>query len=408
MKNEIIHGHDHDNNDGIDRRGFLKCMAWAGTGVLLTMQGGVLKSFALGDVPALRGAPAGDFSFAQISDSHIGFSREANKDVAGTFREAVSRIGAAPIAPDFLIHTGDISHLSKSEEFDTADQILKGGHMPQVFHVPGEHDVLTDDGKLYRDRYARGASGAGWYSFDHKGCHFVGLVNVMNLKAGGLGSLGSEQLEWLGKDLKGLSAGRPIVVFAHIPLWTVYPEWGWGTDDSAQAISMLKRFGSVTVLNGHIHQTLQKVEGNVTFHTADSTAFPQPKPGSAPSPGPMKVPAEQLRSLLGVTSVTYRRSGHSLAVIDSTLQSGSAAQSSQVKIDNFSFTPSDLVVAPGTVVTWVNQDDIPHIVASTDKRFKSPVLDTNDRFSNQFGDRGEFGYFCSMHPHMTGKVIVRA
>jgi plastocyanin len=230
----------------------------------------------------------------------------------------------------------------------------------------------------------------------------------MNLKAGGMGSLGSEQLEWLEKDLKGRSSSTPVVVFAHIPLWTVYPEWGWGTQDSAQALSYLKRFGSVTVLNGHIHQTLQKVEGNVTFHTACSTAFPQPKPGAAPSPGPMKVPAEQLRSLLGLTSVNYVRGSRSLAVIDSNLQESHAVSSNEVKIDNFTFAPGDLVVAPGTTVTWVNHDDIPHTVVSNDKGFKSPVLDTDGKFSHQFGDNGTFGYFCSLHPHMTGKVVVRA
>lgn len=188
-----------------------------------------------------------------------------------------------------------------------------------MFFVPGEHDVLGDDGKQYLERYGKGTKGGGWYSFTTKGVHFIGLVNVLNLKAGGLGSLGSEQLEWLENDLKGLSASTPIVVFAHIPLWTVYPDWGWGTDDSAQALSYLRRFGSVTVLNGHIHQTMQKVEGNITFHTATSTAFPQPHPGEAASPGPLKVPAEQLRGLLGLTSVRYVQSRHPLAIIDSSL-----------------------------------------------------------------------------------------
>ena len=219
-----------------------------------------------------------------------------------------------------MLHTGDISHLSKPSEFDTVDQVLKDAKANQVFYVPGEHDVLGDDGKQYLERYGKGTKGGGWYSFDHKGVHFIGLVNVLNLKAGGLGSLGEEQLEWMEDDVKRLSASTPIVVFAHIPLWAVYPEWGWGTDDSAQALSHLKRFGSVTVLNGHIHQTMQKVEGNITFHTATSTAFPQPQPGKAPSPGPLKVPAEQLRSLLGLTSVEYLPGRHSLGIIDSALE----------------------------------------------------------------------------------------
>ena len=316
-KDEIAHDHNHD---GIDRRGFLKCMAWAGTGALVVMKGGVLNSYALNRLGGMKKHDLkGELSFVQISDSHMGFSKPANPDVVATLKAAVDKINALPVAPEFLLHTGDISHLSKPSEFDTVDQILKSARAKDVFFVPGEHDVLNDEGQQYRERYGKGTQGAGWYSFDKNGVHFVGLVNVMNLKAGGLGSLGAEQLEWMENDVRHLSQSTPIVVFAHIPLWTVYPEWGWGTDDSAQALSYLKKFGSVTVLNGHIHQTMQKVEGNVTFHTAMSTAFPQPKPGQAPSPGPMKVPEDQLRTLLGITDVNQVQGKHALAVIDSTL-----------------------------------------------------------------------------------------
>jgi 3',5'-cyclic-AMP phosphodiesterase len=316
-KDELVHDHNHD---GVDRRGFLKCMAWAGTGALCVMQGGVLKSYSMSRANEWNAAKmAGELSFAQISDSHMGFNKPANPDVAGTLKAAVDKVNALSIQPEFLLHTGDISHLAKPEEFDTVDQILKGAVAKDVFFVPGEHDVIGDDGQQYRDRYGKGTKGEGWYSFDKKGVHFVGLVNVVNLKAGGLGNLGSEQLEWLEDDVKNLKSSTPIVVFAHIPLWSIYPEWGWGTDDSAQALSYLKKFGSVSVLNGHIHQIMQKVEGNVTFHTAASTAFPQPQPGKADSPGPMKVPAEQLRSLLGITDVNFVRGQHALAIVDSQL-----------------------------------------------------------------------------------------
>jgi 3',5'-cyclic AMP phosphodiesterase CpdA len=307
------------NNDGIDRRGFLKCMAWAGTGLVWTMSGGIPVSRAFAKNISKHAGGGGDFSFVQISDSHMGFNKPANPDVVATLQAAVNKINALPAPPDFLLHTGDISHLSRPEQFDTVDQVLKSASAKDVFFVPGEHDVLDDNGKSYLARYGKSSQGAGWYSFDHKGVHFIGLVNVMNLKAGGLGSLGGEQLEWMKKDVKHLKHSTPIVVFAHIPLWSVYPEWGWGTDDSAQALACLKKFGSVTVLNGHIHQTMQKVEGNVTFHTAMSTAFPQPQPGKADSPGPMKVPAEQLKSLLGITDVNYVQRPHSLAVVDSAL-----------------------------------------------------------------------------------------
>jgi hypothetical protein len=320
MEHTIIHDHD-DDNDGIDRRGFLRCMAWAGTGMAWVAGAGILQSAPLPRIGQAADArlASGDFVFAQISDSHIGFAKDANKDVVSTLQAAVSRLEALPVAPDFLIHTGDLTHLSKPEEFDTLQQVLTSAKVGQVFYVPGEHDMLADDGRQYLDRYGKGTKGHGWFSFDHKAVHFIGLVNVVDLRAGGLGNLGANQLAWLEQDLKGLASSTPVVVFAHIPLWSVYPEWGWGTDDGAQALGYLKRFGSVTVLNGHIHQTMQKIEGHVTFHTATSTAFPQPAPGAAPSPGPMTVPAEQLRNLLGLTKVTFVRRSHALAIVDQNL-----------------------------------------------------------------------------------------
>lgn len=321
-QNQLVYDH---NRDGVDRRGFLKCMAWAGTGAFCVIRGGVLRSYSMSRLaemgPEERAKEmAGELSFAQISDSHMGFNKAANPDVAGTLKAAVDKINGLAVAPEFLLHTGDISHLSKPEEFDTVTEILRDAKPKDIFYVPGEHDVLNDNGQQFLERYGKGSKGAGWYSFDKKGVHFIGLVNVVNLKAGGLGTLGQEQLEWLEDDVKQLKHSTPLVVFAHIPLWSVYPEWGWGTDDSTQALSYLKKFGSVTVLNGHIHQTMQKVEGNVTFHTAASTAFPQPAPGKADSPGPMKVPAEQLKSVLGITDVNFIRGKQALGLVDSTLE----------------------------------------------------------------------------------------
>ena len=312
--------HDH-HQDGIDRRGFLKCMAWAGSGALCVVEAGVLKSAALGAQLGSLKKPAtsNQLSFVQISDSHMGFSKPANPDVVATLETAVSKINALPDTPGFILHTGDITHLSTPEQFDTVEQILKSTNQ-EVFFVPGEHDVLNDDGAMFLKRYGRNPKGTGWYSFNKNGVHFIALVNVLDLQAGGLGQLGDEQLEWLEEDVKGLGADTPIVVFAHIPLWAVYPQWGWGTDDGALALSYLKKFGSVTVLNGHIHQTMQKVEGNVTFHTACSTAFPQPSPGQAEGPGPMKVPADQLRKVLGITDVNYVQRRRGLALVDSSLE----------------------------------------------------------------------------------------
>ena len=298
------------------RRDALRCMAWAGTGALWALNGGVASSTMLGADTTTKSA---SFTFLQISDSHVGFAKPANPDARATLREAVAKIVAMPVKPDFIVHTGDITQLSRDSEFDDADQILRETGLP-TFYVPGEHDMLDEGtGKAFLTRYGKGSHGAGWFSFDHRGVHFIGLVNVADLKPGGMGRLGAEQIAWLAKDLAGRPASTPIIVLAHIPLWTVYAQWGWGTDDAAEALRLLARFGSVSILNGHIHQIAQKVEGRMVFHTARSTAFPQPTPGTAPSPGPQTVPPGQLHALLGITDVAFHRGAQRIALTDSTL-----------------------------------------------------------------------------------------
>jgi len=310
-------GRQNVSYDDIDRRDFLNCMTWAGTGLLWTFAGGVPTSRAFAGTT--DPADAGSFSFVQISDSHIGFSKPANMDVTATLKAAIDKVNLSQLKQpaDLILHTGDVSHVSKPGEFDTAKQVIKGAKVDRVFYVPGEHDTSVDGGALYREHFGKGTRGGGWYSFDHKGVHFMGLNNVVMLDA--LGDLGPQQLAWMENDVSGLASSTPIVLFAHIPLWMVYPQWGWGTDDGAQALSLLKRFGSVTVLNGHIHQIIQKVEGNVSFHTAMSTAFTQPAPGTAPNAGPKAVPAGQLESVLGVTTVNYVTHNSPLAIVDSSL-----------------------------------------------------------------------------------------
>jgi len=297
-------------------------MTWAGTGLLWSVTGGVLSSRTLGMGAAEAQTPSASFNFVQISDTHIGFKGEANKDVLGSFEAAVARIKALDPRPAFIIHTGDITHTQKPGAFDIVTEALKGAGVERTFYIPGENDVFADGGTEYLNRFAAGRPGHGWQSFDYQGVHFVGLINVLNFKAGGLGNLGPEQLAWLERDVAGLSRSTPVVVYAHVPLWSVYPKWGWVTDDGAQALGYLKRFGSVTVLNGHIHQIMQKVEGNITFHTARSTAFPQPAPGVGPGPGPLKVPVEELPGMLGVREVSYVAGKNALAVVDTSLGSG--------------------------------------------------------------------------------------
>ncbi len=316
--------HDHQD-DGVDRRGFLKCMAWAGTGVVWTLGGNGFTSRALGEAAAAQGPSA--FGFVQISDSHIGFDKPANQDVVGTLEECVRRINALPHRPSFVMHTGDHVHLSKPAEFDTVKQILSTIKTDRVFHVPGEHDVFVDQGRRYRKFFGRGSHGSGYYSFDVGGVHFLALANVQASEAeshganNGLGVLGHDQLAFIKKDLARLHSDTPVVVFGHVPLLAVYPQWGWATADGAAALKLLKRFSSVTALNGHIHQVINKTEGRITMHTAASTAYPLHPPGDV-APEPLVVPAGELPSRIGIRTVHFRRGSSSLALVDQPLASG--------------------------------------------------------------------------------------
>ncbi len=305
----------------LSRRDALKCMAYGGAGTLFAMAGGVFTPIDLAraaEYPtdaARRGKPL----FLQISDTHIGFAKDANPDVNGTLARTVQLVNAMPEQPALVIHTGDITHLSKPAEFDLAQQMLGQLRVTELHTVPGEHDTADASVAEYFARFGKASNNKGYYSFDHAGVHFIALVNVLQFKDGGLGILGPEQLAWVAADLKSRSSSTPIVVFAHMPLWTIYEPWGWGTSDADQLMGQLRRFGSVTVLNGHIHQIVQKVEGNVTFHTARSTAYPQPVAGVGAGPGPLKVPADQLQKMLGVSSVSVVDARGGLAFTDTTI-----------------------------------------------------------------------------------------
>ena len=304
-----------------ERRRALKCLAFGGAGTLFTLSAGILTpvDLALAAGNDRSAKPSGIPLFLQISDTHIGFNKEANPDVIGTLTKTIAMVNAMPQKPAMVIHTGDITHLSKAAEFDTASLLLSQLNVTELHTTPGEHDVADAAVTEYFSRYGKASQDRGYYSFDHHGVHFVALINVLNFKPNGLGALGQEQLQWLEKDLRGRSSSTPIVVFAHMPLWTIYEPWGWGTSDADQAMSYLKRFGSVTVLNGHIHQIVQKVEGNITFHTARSTAYPQPNPGEGPGPGPLKVSAAELPGKLGVSNLTLMRHPVAVTVTDTTL-----------------------------------------------------------------------------------------
>ncbi|MFE4969926.1 metallophosphoesterase family protein [Streptomyces sp. NPDC056660] len=312
---------EHD----MSRRQLLRHAGWFGGAVVLTVAGGEVVSHIAGSgdtaaaaAPAAHGTTAnGALRFVQVSDSHIGFQGPANTDVAGSFTEAIHQVNSLGFRPDFVMHSGDLTHLSTAAQFDQVRQMMTGMETDRVFTVPGEHDSVGDAGRAYRRTFGKGTLGDGWYSFDTHGVHFIALVNTLSLEK--LGHLGNEQIEFVRRDLKGLSSDTPIVVFSHIPLFAMYPRWGWSTDDALRIIALLRRFSSVTCLNGHVHQLFTKTDGNITFHSATTTAYPLPKPGRAPAPTPQVVPARQLKDALGIRTVGYRQGDRELAIKDERL-----------------------------------------------------------------------------------------
>jgi hypothetical protein len=303
------------------RRNALKCMAYGGAGTLFVLSGGVFTpvNLAMAGDFGKGGTKKGNPLFVQISDTHIGFNKDANPDVARTLTQTIDLVNGMAQQPALIIHTGDISHLSKPAEFDLAQQLLSRLRSTELHTVPGEHDTTDPTVTEYFNRFGKASDNKGYYSFDHAGVHFIALINVLEFKVGGLGTLGPDQLAWVRSDLKGRSSSTPIVVFAHMPLWTIFEPWGWGTGDADQLMSQLRRFGSVTVLNGHIHQIVQKVEGHVTFHTARSTSYPQPAPGEGPGPGPLKVAPDLLATMLGITSINVQPHPRVLTLADTAL-----------------------------------------------------------------------------------------
>jgi plastocyanin len=392
-------------------RAALRCMAYGGAGTLFVLAGGVFTPVDLAVAADRKSAVAsGKPLFVQISDTHIGFNKEANPDVGATLRKTIELVNGMPAQPDLILHTGDITHLSKPAEFDQAKLLMSGLRATEIHTVPGEHDVSDATVSEYFNRFGAASQNRGYYSFDHSGVHFIGLINVLQFKPGGLGNLGPDQLAWVESDLRGRSDSTPIVIFAHMPLWSIYDPWGWGTGDADQLFAKLRRFGSVTVLNGHIHQIVQKVEGNITFHTARSTAYPQPVAGTAAGPGPLKVPSDDLPRMLGVTSVRELVHPRSLALADSTLADDTVQAktggANTVTMANFMFAPTSLRVNAGTTVRWLNMDEEPHTVVSATGLFRSNALDTKDTFSFRFDKPGTYQFVCTIHPQMVGKIEV--
>jgi Icc protein len=302
---------------GMTRRQLIRHSAWFGAAVALTFTGGEVISRIAGDAAGNASSNTGQLQFVQVSDSHLGFSGTANPDVTATFAMAINQVNSLGYQPDFVMHTGDITHLSTPAEFGLAREMMSDLRTPRVFTVPGEHDAINDGGRAYRKFFGAQTLGEGWFSFDIKGVHIISLVNTTSVDA--LGHLGADQLDFVRRDVAGLSSETPVILFSHIPLFAMYPAWGWSTDDAVKLLAMFRRFGSVTCLNGHVHQLFKKTEGNVTFLSAAPTCYPLPAPGHGPAPLPVTLPAGKLTSALGVRTVSYQTGSKNLAIADEQL-----------------------------------------------------------------------------------------
>jgi 3',5'-cyclic-AMP phosphodiesterase len=287
----------------MQRRKFIEHVSWTGLGIAWAVgANGLFTACQVEEPTAQKSSTASPFSFVQISDTHIGFHKPANEHVTDTLQKTINAINALLAPPAFVVHTGDISHLSKPEEFDLAKQLLSQLKVP-LFTLPGEHDTIGDRGKAYEEAFPRKDVREGLQSWDQAGIHFVSLTNVLDFGTTGSGKLGQAQLDVLAKDLAGQKPDTPLVIFSHIPLYDLYPKWGWATADSAQLLSLLARFASVTVLTGHIHQVIEHSEGNIRFHTATTTAYPLPAPGHGEKPAPVNLPKNSLLAAIGFRTV---------------------------------------------------------------------------------------------------------
>jgi 3',5'-cyclic-AMP phosphodiesterase len=287
----------------MNRRKFVNHIGWTGLGVMWTVgANGLLTACQTDEPKAEKQLASSALSFIQISDTHIGFNKPANDRVTETLQQTIASINSLPTPPSFVIHTGDITHLSKPEEFDRAKQILSQLKVP-LFTLPGEHDTIGDRGKAYAEAFSQREAREGFQSWDHSGVHFISLTNVLDFGDSGTGKLGQAQLDLLAKDLADRKSDTPLVILSHIPLYNLYPKWGWGTVDWPNALSSLSRFSAVTVLNGHIHQAIHHTEGNIQYSTAVSTAYPLPSPGDGEKPAPVKLPKDKLLAALGYRTV---------------------------------------------------------------------------------------------------------
>jgi len=290
----------------MQRRDFLSLTALGGGAVFASGLAGCASR-----AKGMAGADA-DFYFVQLSDSHWGFQGPANPDAAVTLRKTVATVNALQTPPEFIIFTGDLTHTTddpverrrRLAEFKSIVSDLK---VKTVRFIPGEHDASLDRGAAYKELF-----GETFYTFDHKGVHFIALDNVSDPGA----KIGDEQLAWLRADLATRDKNAPIVVLTHRPLFDLAPKWDWATRDGAQAVELLMPFAHVTVFYGHIHQEHHQMTGHIAHHSAKSLIFPLPAPGSQPNRTPLPWDASAPYKGLGFREVEAEANGTAYQVTE--------------------------------------------------------------------------------------------
>ncbi len=290
----------------MDRRDFLR-LAGLGCAVFTSGMGGL-------DHLANRAfAGESDFFFVQLSDTHWGFTNSAvNPDSAGTLKKAVEAVNLLKVQPDFIVFTGDLSHVTdddneRRKRLSGFRDIVSQLKLKNIKFMPGEHDAGLDEGMAYREFF-----GETYYAFDHKGVHFIALDNVSDPTS----SIGDVQLEWLSADLKKQKKESQIVVFTHRPLYDLYPDWDWYTRDGAKAIDLLMPYPNVVVFHGHIHEELHHRTRHIAFHAAKGLMWAFPPPGSVPQKAPIPWDPNQPYKGLGFRSVGVKAKSAELAIAE--------------------------------------------------------------------------------------------
>ena len=388
----------------IYRKDFLKLVGMSSTAVLLGKFGLEAALKNKNDQP--------DFFFVQVSDTHWGFTGpKINPDSTGTLKKAIAAINSMEKKPDFIVFTGDLTHTTddpkeRRKRLAEVRDIIKGLKVKNIKFLAGEHDAALDNGKAYKEFF-----GKTYYTFVHKGIHFIAIDNVSDPTS----SIGEVQLKWLRGVLKKLNKKARIIVLTHRPLYDLYPQWDWWTRDGAKAIELLKPFKNVAVLYGHIHQEIHDTSSAIAHHAVKGMMFPLPAPGSVPKKAPIPWDPEKPYNGLGYRGIRVSMSTPELMLTEFPIVASNETTAQVIKITakKFEYSPSEITLKKGVpVVLEFTSLDVAHGFNCPDLGVRTDIIPGKASRVNLVPQKaGTFNFICDIfcgdgHEGMSGKIIV--